>query len=180
MKVTAWLGLAGAALALAACGSTQPETDSDKDAFARETEAAIVRLKGADAGLRRWFEDAYGYVVFPGVGKGGLIVGGAHGRGQVYEQGRHVGYASLKQGTIGLQAGGQSYIEAIFFKDQSALKAFQEGNWEMGAQVSAVAVKAGASADADYTKGVAVFTLAHGGLMAEASVAGQKFDYVPK
>ena len=178
MKGTAWV--AAALLLLVGCGSTQPGTDTEKDAFNQETNAAITRLKGADGGMKKWFADAYGYVVFPSVGKGGLVVGGAHGRGQVYEQGKHIGYAELTQGTVGLQAGGQAYIEVIFFQDKSALSAFKEGNWEMGAQVSAVAVRSGASADADYTKGVCVFTMSSGGLMAEASVGGQKFKYVPK
>ncbi len=163
------------------CGSTQPETSSEKDAFNKETEAAIARLKGTDPGLKEWFATkSYGYVVFPSVGKGGLVVGGAHGRGQVYEQGEHIGYAEMTQGTIGLQAGGQAFIEVIFFEDEQALKAFTEGSWEMGAQASAVAAKKGASTAADYKKGVCVFTLAEGGLMAEASVGGQKFKYVPK
>ncbi|MHC4732151.1 MAG: lipid-binding SYLF domain-containing protein, partial [Planctomycetota bacterium] len=177
MKGTAWVGVA--LLLLVGCGSTQPGTDSETDAFNKETEAAIARLKGTDAGMKKWFaEKAYGYVVFPSVGKGGLVVGGAHGRGQVYEQGQHIGYAELTQGTVGLQAGGQAYIEVIFFQDKAALSAFKEGNWEPGAQVSAVAVRSGASADADYAKGVCVFTMTGGGLMAEASVGGQKFKYV--
>jgi lipid-binding SYLF domain-containing protein len=179
MKGTAWV--AAALLLWVGCGSTQPGTDSETDAFNKETEAAIARLKGKDPGIRKWFDErSYGYVVFPGVGKAGLVVGGAHGRGQVYEQGKHIGYAELTQGTVGFQAGGQSFIEVIFFEDRTALNAFKEGNWEMGAQVSAVAVKQGASSAADYTKGICVFTMASGGLMAEATVGGQKFKYVPK
>lgn len=179
MQRTTWI--VGALVLFVGCGSTQPTTATEKDAFNKETEAAIVRLKAKDPGLKKWFdEQSYGYVVFPSIGKGGLVVGAAHGRGQVYEQGRHIGYAQLKQGTVGFQAGGQAYIEVIFFEDETALKAFKEGNWEMGAQVSAVAAKRGASSSADYTKGVCVFTLAEGGLMAEASVGGQKFRYVPK
>lgn len=179
MKATVWIVMA--LLLFVGCGSTQPETDTEKDAFNKETEAAIARLKAKDPGLKSWFgEKSYGYVVFPAVGKGGLVVGGAHGRGQVYEQGKHIGYAKMTQGTVGLQAGGQAFIEVIFFEDEQALNAFKDGNWEMGAHVSAVAAKKGASSAADYTKGVCVFTLAGGGLMAEASVGGQKFKYVPK
>jgi len=179
MKVTAWVGVA--LLLLIGCGSTAPQTDSESLAFNKETEAAIERLKGKDPGLKEWFgEKAYGYVVFPDIGKGGLVVGGAHGRGQVYEQGKHIGFAEMAQGTIGAQVGGQSYIEVIFFKNEATLKAFTAGGWEMGAQVSAVAVRSGASQDADYKKGVCVFTMSKGGLMAEASVGGQKFKYVKK
>jgi lipid-binding SYLF domain-containing protein len=170
-----------ALLLFVGCGSTAPKSDSEADAFNKETEAAITRLKAKDSGLRKWFDEkSYGYVVFPDVGKGGLVVGGAHGRGQVYEQGEHIGFAELAQGTIGAQVGGQSYIEVIFFEDAATLNAFKAGSWEMGAQASAVAVRSGASTDADYKKGVCVFTLSKGGLMAEASVGGQKFKYVKK
>lgn len=179
MKGIAWFTVA--LLLFVGCGSPQPKTDTDKDAFNKETEAAIERLKGKDPGIKEWFsEKSYGYAVFPAVGKGGLVVGGAHGRGQVYEQGKHIGYADLKQGTVGFQAGGQSFIEVIFFEDEAALKAFKASEWEMGAHVSAVAVSKGASSAADYTKGICVFTLASGGLMAEAAVGGQKFKYVKK
>ena len=99
-----------ALLLFVGCGSTAPKSDSEADAFNKETEAAITRLKAKDSGLRKWFDEkSYGYVVFPDVGKGGLVVGGAHGRGQVYEQGEHIGFAELAQGTIGAQVGGQLF-----------------------------------------------------------------------
>ena len=94
--------------------------------------------------------------------------------------GKAIGRSTLTQVTVGLQLGGQVYSEFIFFKDDAALANFQRGNYEAGAQASAVAVTAGASADADYDKGVAIFTHVGGGLMAEASVGGQKFTYEPK
>jgi lipid-binding SYLF domain-containing protein len=138
---------------------------------------AIERISEADAGMASFFESAAGYVVFPNVGKGGFGIGGAHGNGQVYEDGVMIGSAELIQVTIGLQVGGQSYIEVIFFKAQEDLDRFTGGNYEFGAQVSAVAVTAGASADAAYNHGVMVFTMANGGLMYEATLAGQKFSY---
>lgn len=169
-----------AALLVMGCGSTRPATESDREALDLAVEASIARFQDKDAGLREWFEKAHGYAVFPSVGKGGLIVGGAYGRGKVFEQGKHVGYVSLHQATIGAQIGGQAYSEIIFFKDGDALDAFKEGTLEVAARVSAVAANRGASSDAEYNHGVAIFTMTKGGLMAEASVGGQKFSYVPR
>lgn len=147
-----------------------------------------------------FFADSYGYAVFPTIGKGGFIVGGAHGKGQVYEQGKHVGDTSITKVSVGLQAGGEAYSQIIFFQDKRAFNEFTSGNFEFGAGVSAVAITAaaggeagttGASAGASggkkdattaggYHKGMAVFTIVKGGAMAEASVAGQKFSYTPR
>lgn len=138
---------------------------------------AIVMAKDEDPGMLKWFEQAAGYAVFPRVGKGGIGIGGARGKGLLIQGDRTLGRVTLTQVTVGFQLGGQVYAEYIFFRDQTALEDFQRGNFELGAQVSAVAVTAGASADADYSKGVAVFTIAEGGLMYEASVGGQKFNY---
>lgn len=138
---------------------------------------AILDAKNTDPGMERFFNDSAGYAVFPSVGKGGFGIGGAHGKGLVIVNNKAVGKTSLSQVTVGLQVGGQVYAQFIFFKDDIALGHFQRGNWETSAQLSAVAVTAGASADADYDKGVAVFTNMGGGLMAEASIGGQKFEY---
>ena len=118
--------------------------------------------------------------MFPSVGKGGLVVGAAYGKGLVIVDDEVVGYTSMTQGTIGLQIGGQKYAQFIFFKDATAIDHFRRGNFEFGAQASAVAISKGASADASYDGGVAVFTHAAGGLMIEGSVGGQKFTYEPK
>ena len=138
---------------------------------------AIIEIKKADPGIEKFFENAAGYAVFPSVGKGAIGIGGAHGKGLVIANDKAVGKTSLSQVTVGLSLGGQKYAQFIFFKDETALGHFQRGNWEMGAQASAVAVTAGASADANYDQGVAVFTNIGGGLMADASVGGQKFTY---
>lgn len=138
---------------------------------------AILDVKKVDPGMKKFFDGSAGYAVFPSVGKAGIGIGGAHGKGLVIVGDKAVGKTSLSQATIGLQLGGQVYAQFVFFKDEVALGHFQRGNWEMNAQVSAVAVTLGASADADYDKGVAVFTNVGGGLMAEASVGGQKFKY---
>ena len=142
-----------------------------------EVKAAILDLLETDPGMKDWFTNSAGYAVFPKVGKGGIGVGGAYGKGLVIAGDKLVGSTSLSQLSIGLQLGGQVYSEFIFFYDQTALSDFQRGNFEFGAQASAVAATAGASADASYNKGVAIFTNVTGGLMYEASVGGQKFKY---
>ncbi len=152
---------------------------SRADATVKEAKDAVAVLKKADPSLKKFFDHSVGYVVFPGVGKGGLVVGGAGGSGIVFEHGKAVGKATLSQVTIGAQVGGQAYYEIIFFENAETLAAFKKGEWTMAAQVSAVALKSGASADAAYKEGVAVFTLSKGGAMAEASVGGQKFGYTP-
>jgi lipid-binding SYLF domain-containing protein len=138
---------------------------------------AIAEFEKADAGMSKLFSDSYGYAIFPTVGKGAIGIGGARGKGWVYEQGGLKGETKLTQLTIGLQLGGQAYREVIFFKDKTALDDFCRGNFELSAQASAVAVTAGASANVKYNGGVAIFTMAKGGLMYEASVGGQKFSY---
>jgi lipid-binding SYLF domain-containing protein len=143
-------------------------------------EETIAKFKQADSSMKVFFEKAYGYVVFPGIGKGGFIIGGGHGTGWVYEQGTFIGRATVTQITVGAQIGGQSYREIIFFKDKETLDSFKKGNFELSAQASAIMVKEGASKNSSYDHGVAVFTMPTKGAMVEASVGGQKFDYTPK
>lgn len=148
----------------------------------------------------KFFKTSYGYAVFPTIGKGGIGIGGAHGSGRVYAEGKHVGDTSMTQITVGFQLGGQAFSQIIFFEDKRAFDEFTGGNFEFGAQASAVAITAGASAQAtttgssagassgkhdanttgSYYRGMAIFTVAKGGLMYEASVGGQKFSYKPK
>ncbi len=150
------------------------------DKLELSTAKAIINAKEKDPSLAKWFDEAYAYAVFPTVGKGGIGIGGAHGKGIVIKGDLTVAETSLSQLTIGFQLGGQVYSEFIMFKDKTAFDNFARGNFEMGAQVSAVAVTLGASADANYNGGVAVFTIAEGGLMYEATVGGQKFKYKAK
>ncbi len=148
----------------------------------------------------QFFGKCYGYAVFPTIGKGGFVVGGAHGKGRVYAKGGYTGDSSMTQITVGAQLGGQAYSQMIFFQDKRAFDTFTSGNFEFGAQASAVAITAGASAQAgttgaaagasgtqshaknvgSYSNGMAVFTVAKGGLMYEASIGGQKFGYTAK
>jgi lipid-binding SYLF domain-containing protein len=149
------------------------------EATVKEADQAIAAIEKADPGMKKFFSKSAGYAVFPNVAKGGLVVGGAGGSGYLYEGGKPVGKTGLSQVTVGAQIGGEAYVEVIFFESKVALAACKKGEWAMAAQVSAVAVKSGASADAKYKDGVAVFTLMKGGAMAEASVGGQKFSYEP-
>ena len=141
---------------------------------------SIIKAKDKDPNLAEWFDAAYAFAVFPKVAKGAIGIGGAHGKGLVIRDDQTIGKTSMSQVTIGFALGGQVYAEYIMFKDEAAFEHFARGQYEMGAQVSAVALTAGASADANYEKGVAVFTIAEGGLMYEASVGGQKFKYKDK
>lgn len=172
-----------AVVMLTACVGWQPGsgtvTHTQADTMTPQVNAAIASFKQRDPSLQRFFNDAYGYAIYPSVGKGGFFIGGAHGDGAVYERGRLVGVTSITQVTIGAQIGGQAYSEIIFFRNSTALATFEAGNFTFSAQVSAVAATAGAAKNANWNNGVAVFTLAQGGLMAEATVGGQKFTFTP-
>jgi len=157
----------------------------------------IFKEAGASAAF---FEKSYGYAVFPGIGKGGFIVGGAHGKGRVFRQGVYVGDVSMTQVNIGFQIGGEGFRQIIFFEDQRAFDEFTKGNFEFGADATAVAITAAAGASAgttgasagasggqkdattkgNYYKGMATFVIVKGGAMAGVSVGGQKFKYTPK
>lgn len=154
----------------------QPDVN---DELQLDVAKSILAIKKADPGIEAFFENAAGYAAYPSVGKGGIVVGGAYGKGLVIIDGRVDGRTTMTQATLGLQLGGQVYSQFIFFKDEAAIENFRRGNFEFGAQASAVAATKGASADTSYDKGVAVFTNASGGLMVEGSVGGQKFTYEP-
>jgi lipid-binding SYLF domain-containing protein len=169
-------------------------------ARADKYDEALTGFRSAEA-TGPFFDSAYGYALFPTIGKGGFGIGGAYGKGRVYVGGKHVGNTSMSQVTVGFQLGGQAYSQIIFFEDRHAFKQFTDENFEFGAQATAVALTASASAQAStaggasasagleaaeasqvqagYRKGMAVFTVAKGGLMYEASLGGQRFDYKP-
>lgn len=165
------------AAGLAACLAIP--THASAAATEKEAHAAIAAIKKADPGLKKFFDQSAGYAVFPNVAKGGLVVGGAGGSGFVYENGKVVGKTTLSQASVGAQVGAQTYSEVIFFETAETLAQFKKGEWTLAAQASAVALRSGASANANYKEGVAVFTLSKAGAMAEASVGGQKFTYEP-
>jgi lipid-binding SYLF domain-containing protein len=169
---------AAGALVLAGC-STTPQTAEKQAQLTSNSETAIQLARKTDPGLQKFFDTAAGYAVFPSVGKGAIGVGGAYGRGELFEGGKPVGYCTLTQASIGLALGGQKYTELIFFETKPALDRFKSGNFAFAAQASAVALKSGTSANAKYSEGVAVFTMGEEGLMYEASIGGQKFNYQP-
>lgn len=140
-----------------------------------KAQAAVDALLESDPKMQRYFDAAAGYVVIPTVGKAGLGIGGARGKGFLYENGEPTAEVTMTQLSIGFQWGGQAYSEFVFFEDDKALEHFKKGNYELGAQASAIAVTAGVSVDAGFKDGVAIFTQAKGGLMYEAAVGGQKF-----
>jgi lipid-binding SYLF domain-containing protein len=158
---------------------------------------ALFKNAGASA---TFFGNCYGYAVFPSIGQGGLVLGGAYGKGRVYEHDQYVGDTSMTQVSLGAQAGGRAYSMIIFFEDQRSFQEFTNGNYEFGADANAVAITAAASSQVGttganaaasggkndattagkYYKGVAVFTIVKGGAMVQATIAGQKFTYAPK
>ncbi|ABE53575.1 conserved hypothetical protein [Shewanella denitrificans OS217] len=160
---------------------------------------AMANFKQA-AESKAFFNTAYGYAIFPTVGKGGFGIGAAYGEGRVYRGGQFTGESTMTQVSIGFQIGGQAYSEIIFFKNAEAYNNFTSGSFEFSAQASAVALNAGASAQvgttgnsanagqsggnqstkASYVNGMAIFTSAKGGLMYEAAIAGQSFSFKPK
>ena len=162
---------------LTSCAGWDPNKEQKEE---EEVKITITRFLEKDPGLQKFFDQAYGYVVFPNVGKGAYFVGGGYGKGIVYEKGGSIGYATIIQASVGLQIGGQGFSEVIFFKDKYTLDYFKQGNYELSAQASAVAVTTGVAANSDYSEGVAVFTLPKVGLMAEASIGGQKFTFEQK
>lgn len=167
---------------------------------AQADEYADAKRTFQDAGeSATFFNSAYGYALFPTIGKAGMGIGGAHGKGRVYSGGTHIGDTSMTQVTVGFQLGGQAYSQIIFFEDARAQSEFTSGNFEFGAQATAVAITASAGAQANtaggaqagaaggknnastvsggYRKGMAIFTVAKGGLMYEATLGGQKYGY---
>ncbi len=168
--------------------------------FGADEYSETIKMFKASPAVEHYFENSYGYAVFPTIGKGGLGIGGAHGDGQVYKGGVLTGKTVMTQITIGFQAGGQAFSQIIFFQDKRAYDQFVNGDFEFGAQATAVAItasaqaqsgttgqSAGASSGANdvgtqagsYNRGMAIFTHAKGGLMYEASIGGQKFSFEP-
>jgi len=145
----------------------------------REVAAALKRLELEDPGIRQLLDDSYAYAVFPSVGKAALVVGGAYGHGLVFEKGKPIGHATLAQTTVGVQIGGDTFTEVIAFDSKESLERFKEGNVVFAASASAVLVKAGAAGTADYEDGVCALAYSQGGMLLEAAIGGQKFDFKP-
>ena len=164
--------------------------------LADDNTTAIANFKKS-AQVKRFFDNAYGYAIFPTIGKGGFGIGGSYGEGSVFKQGKKTGTTKMAQVTIGFQLGGQAFSEVIFFENKATYNKFISGNFEFSAQASAVAINAGANAKTSttgtsagaaispdknqqegiYQNGMATFTYIKGGLMYEAALGGQKFSF---
>jgi lipid-binding SYLF domain-containing protein len=173
MRVTA-----GLLLCFAAC-STGPKSAGEAQAIDQRANATVASMNARDPGLQSVLNSAYGYVVFPSIGKGGFIVGGAHGDGVVYEQGRVTGYATVNQASVGAQIGAQTFSQVLVFRDQADLNRLKAGQFNLGADISAVVLTAGAAASTQFKNGVAVFVMPNGGAMIDVSVNGQQIKFKP-
>jgi lipid-binding SYLF domain-containing protein len=178
LTVLSVLTALGLTALLAGCqiAPEKPEGQAVLDAQAAE---AIAALKERDPDIQRFFQGSYGYAVLPKVFKGGIWAGGAYGKGIVYEQGQKVGYCDMSQATLGFTFGGEYFREIIFFWQKPDMDKFKATDYTFAAQATAVALKSGAAAKADYKDGLAVFTAPDKGLMVDASIGGQKFRYTP-
>jgi len=169
-----------AAVLLVAGCQTAPKTPDARANLIDQADVNLRRFERSDPSIRTVLDHATGYAVFPDVGKGGFIGGGAYGKGVLYQGRDIVGFADMTEATFGFQAGGQEFSELLIFQNQEALNKFKDkGGYGLAAEASAVALKPGAAAQAEYKHGVMVFTLTNSGLMAEAAVAGQKFRFTP-
>ena len=166
-------------IVLAAGCATVPEKAESKAVLSAQVQEAIAAFKAKDPAIDLFFNNAYGYAVLPDIAKAAFWVGGAYGKGEVYEQARMIGYCSMSQASLGFSFGGEYFREVIFFRDKRDLDRFRMGEFTFSAQATAVALTAGAAAKTDYSDGMAIFVIAEKGLMVDASLGGQKFEYVP-
>jgi lipid-binding SYLF domain-containing protein len=178
MKATTGMALTLTLVAglLVGC-ATAPTSRAEQEALLAEATASMQQMRTEDPGLGELVRRGYGYAIFPKVTKGGLGVGGAYGRGAVYERGQHVGYSDLSQASVGLQVGGQTFSELLVFESKEALDRFKAGQFNFAADASGVVMESGVATNATFVDGVAVVVRPIGGAMVEASVGGQKFAY---
>jgi lipid-binding SYLF domain-containing protein len=177
VKATTTVLLALGVLVLTSC-ATVPQTKEAKEVLSAQVDEAVAVFKTKDPGIQRFFDSSYGYAVLPKVLKGAFWVGGAYGKGLVYEKGQMIGYCDMTQASLGLSFGGEYFREIVFFKDKTDLDKFKTEEFTFSAQVTGVAATTGAAAKADYKAGMVVFITTDKGLMVDASLGGQKFTYV--
>ena len=171
-----WVLAAGVLLSC----STAPSTNEARDELLQKATATLREWNRLDPGVEEFARKGYAYALFPEVSKGGLVFGGAYGRGAVFEQGQHIGYADLTQGTFGLQVGGQTYSELIVFENKASFERFTQNELDFSADATAVILKTGAAANARFVEGIGVIVRPMAGAMAEAAIGGQQLTYVPK
>src|SRR4051794_39235858 len=176
MRIRMLLSLFAVASLLPLAGgcSTVPKSETGRQDLRDEAEVALRSFERADPDLQAFLNNAAGYIVFPSIGKAGFGVGAAYGRGVVYEADKQTGFASLSQGSLGIQAGAQDTAELVVFGTREALNKFKDGKFEFDANASAIILKEGAAKSASFRDGVAVFTKAKSGAMVELSLSGQK------
>lgn len=175
----AFAALLAAGFFFTGCHGPTPQESSDRATLSSESKASLDAFNNEDPSLKSLMDRSVGYAIFPEVGKAGFIAGGSYGKGQVYEGGKMIGYADITQATFGLQAGAQTFSELVLFMRDTELSDFKASKFSVTGNLSAVAIKAGAAEGADTTKGVVIFVRSKGGLMAEASVGGQRFRFNP-
>ena len=161
------------------CASA-PQTRTGQNAIVAEADHVLETLRADSPALDDLVTRAYGYVVFPRIGKGGVLVGGASGNGVVYEAGQPIGFVELNQASIGLQLGGQTFSEIIVFETAADLEELKDGRFSLGASASAVVLKSGAARGLEFEDGVAIVIKPRRGLMVDMSVSGQQLNYRPR
>lgn len=166
-------------IAITSCGPGKSGS-GDVDALMMDAKEAKTAMIDANANVQELFNSSAGYAVFPNVGKGAYIIGGASGNGVVYENGAVVGYSNLKQVDVGLQVGGKAYREVLFFETQEALDKFKDGEYELSGNATAVIIEKGKSKTIKFNNGIAIATMPKAGAMVGVSVAGQRFGYTAK
>ena len=159
--------------------STAPERAESKAVLEAKVEESLAEFQDKYPSIKNYLNESYGYAVLPKVLKGAFWVGGAGGKGAVYEKGKLVGYTRMTQATLGFSFGGESFREVVFFADKAALDKFRTGPFTFSGQVTALVIEAGAAAKANYRDGMAVFVMTRSGLIVDASIGAQKFKYVP-
>ena len=180
LQMCGFVVLAAAAMLTWGCDTQPaPKTAEDARVLSDQVATSIKNFKTTDPSMDKFFNNAYGYAIFPAVRAAAVGVGGAYGQAEVYEKGKLIGYADLNQANVGASLGGQRYSEIIFFENEGSLATFKTTQVEFDARASAIAASAGAGTLANYQKGVAVFTMPEGGLMFQAAIGGQKFRFTP-
>ena len=173
------LAVTAAALGLFLGCQTTPKTPQERAALENQADSTLQAMIARDKTLQEVLDKSHGYVVFPSVGEGGAIAGAAYGRGIAYERGRPTGYVELKQGSIGLQLGGQTFSEIIVFEDEEAYSKLHSGPFTLGADATATAIGTGVAGETQFRNGMIVFVQPQGGAMAGLAVSGQQLEFAP-
>ena len=176
-RTTAAAALVAAGCAVFAGCATAPSTRAERDSLRQDADVTLGQMIARDPALKDITRGALAYAVFPSIGKGGALVGGAYGRGILYETGAPTGYVSLEQASIGAQLGGQSFSELLVLRNSADVEALKDGRFTAGANPGVVVLTAGANANATFDPNASVFILPQGGLMVDVAIEGQRLKY---